>query len=175
MTILCLATAWTGSPAAEHKPAGDESRSILIGADLMPAVMLSGAGVHFSHAAGRHWSIYAGAWLDLRRTAKGFSQTEKDHYGEFSVAGKQGLSTDFHICECAVQYWTGHCFKGTFLSLGIRYGDRTGVDAFAEAGFRIRIVKGLGISLSLKCGIAEGIRKGGINTDNINIGINYAF
>ncbi|MGM9734992.1 MAG: hypothetical protein ACI3ZL_01120 [Candidatus Cryptobacteroides sp.] len=175
MTIFCLMAFLTGCPASDKPKEPDGRPSLMIGVDLMPVVLLSGAGLHFSHALGRHWSIYAGAWLGVREICGGQSETEKEHYNEFPGTYVSVSAEDMHKCECAFQYWIGECHNGTFLSAGIRYGDRSGIDTFAEAGFRIRITKGLGLSLSLKCGICEGIRKGGINTDNINIGINYAF
>lgn len=172
MAILYIMAAGY-SAACETSEGKCDNPSSMIGLELTPIILQSGVGLHFSHAIGGKWTISAGAGINVRNIAKGLSETEKSHYKEFSDMDVRPEGLDASWGECSVQYWLGKCYKGAFLSVGIRHGTECGLGFMAEGGFRIRIAKGLGLSLSARCIMPEN--KNYNIAENIKIGINYAF
>ena len=133
------------------------------------------AEIIFSHGFGRHWSVTAEASVSYIGLEKEKSLIEVEHSAEFTSDITLPEDPDLHCERIRFNWWMTEVFNGFSLSAGVQSGSSTGPDIVTEAGYTLKIWKGLCISAGIRVPIMKGLRESGIGAHNIRAGIYYRF
>ncbi len=149
-----------------------QERSCMAGLDLT-AFLRSSVQAGVSYSFDRHWSLGGEACVTYKRLAKGKSELEQEHDGEFGTVS--GISAEPFLQSGAIvlSYWPDTAFKGLHLSVGIRSDEAT--DIITEAGYTLPLWKDICLSIGLRVPLIQSISDGSIDAKSITLGINYRF
>ena len=149
-----------------------QERSCMAGIELTSFLQGSvHAGISYSFD--RHWSLGGEACVTYKRLAKGKSELEMEHDGEFDPAS--GISADPFLQSGSIvlSYWPETAFNGLHLSVGVRADENT--DIITEAGYALSLWKDICLSIGFRVPIIQSISEGSIDAKSITLGINYRF
>ena len=148
-----------------------QDRSCMAGLDLT-SFLHGSTQAEVSYSFDRHWSLTGMAYIPYKKLAKGKTELETEHEGEFSSAGIP-VKSHYQNSTIMLDYWPKDAFNGPFISVGIQAGIST--DIITEAGYTLPIWKDICLSISLHVPIIQSMKEDGIDSRNIKIGINYRF
>lgn len=149
-----------------------QERSCMAGIELT-SFLRGSVHAGISYSFDRHWSLGGEACVTYKRLAKGKSELEQEHDGEFSSAC--GISADPFLQSGSIvlSYWPEMAFKGLHLSVGVRSDEVT--DIITEAGYTLSLWKDICLSIGFHVPIIQSISEGSIDAKSITLGINYRF
>lgn len=149
-----------------------QERSCMAGIELT-SFLRGSVHAGISYSFDRHWSLGGEACVTYKRLAKGKSELEKEHNGEFNNASSISAEPIPQSGILMLSYWPIMAFNGPHLSVGIRTDKAT--DIITEAGYNLSLWKDICLSISVRIPIIQSISNESIDARNIKIGINYRF
>ena len=130
--------------------------------------------IQINYSFSRHWSASGETAIAFKGQSMSLSHLEQEHKEEFATSSYIYDSNSPNHTGMLIYYWPKEAFKGISLAFGVQATYRS-IHPLAQVGYTFPIWNGISISSSLRA-IFDSTAKGTVtSTDNIRIGINYAF
>lgn len=145
-----------------------------IGVDVTAALCNGCAGVNIAHAFSDRWSAGAEAYFGIVPVKSTVVSEYDIHESEFD--GMRGMVIkDVPELRLYVAYWLSRPFQGAYLSSGILCSGQRIPEMIVGAGYSVRILDRLGVSLGGNIRIYESRVSGTVCTDGMEVALDYYF
>ena len=154
-------------------PCTCQSRRCMAGID-MTSLLNRHIDIQINYNFSRHWSASGETAFSFEGHSMDTSNREQEHKEEFSTANHTYDYPSPDQASMLFHYWPKEVFKGISIAFGVQATYKS-IHPLAQVGYTFHIWKGISLSSSLRA-IFDGSSKDTVtSTDNIRIGINYAF
>lgn len=147
------------------------------GAHISPMLTSGETGISFGHAFSRHWSITGEADIYIPGFRNDRTVEETEHYKELYGYDRtdRDKASDMISGTASIAYWPVESLHGIYLSIGLKYGDRTGADCRIGIGYMFPIWKMINADITYCIDMVGTRMDETIQGKGMTIGINIIF
>ena len=150
-----------------------QPRTCMAGFD-MTSLLKRHIDIQISYSFSRQWSASGETSIVFKGRPTSLSHIEQEHKEEFGITSHTYDSFSSNHASMLIYYWPEEAFKGISLAFGVQAAYKS-IHPLAQVGYTFHIWNGISISSSLRAIFDSTSNGTATSTDNIRIGINYAF